>query len=158
AWPRRTRPRLEELEPRLPLAGFQPSAVEQLFLERLNDARANPAAYGASIGLNLSGVAPAPPLAFDTRLIQAARLHSLDMFNRHYFAHVTPEGLGPSERIKGAGFPAVTSAESISEGFPGVTSSLQTLVIDDGIPNLGHRRQLLAIDSVFRKLNQVGIG
>jgi hypothetical protein len=158
ALPRRTRPRLEELEPRLPLAGFQPSAVEQFFLERLNDARANPAAYGASIGLDLSGVAPAPPLAFNTLLIQAARLHSLDMFNRNYFEHVTPEGLGPSDRIKAAGFRAVASAESISEGFPGVTSSLQSLIVDFGIPNLGHRRHLLALDSNFRKQNQVGIG
>jgi hypothetical protein len=155
---RRARPRLEALEPRLPLAGFQPSAVEQLFLERLNDARANPAAYGASIGFNLSGVAAAPPLAFNRQLIQAARLHSLDMFNRHYFDHVTPEGLNPSQRIKAAGFPAVTSNESISEGFPGVASALQTLIIDDGIPNLSHRRHLLALDPGFRKQKQVGIG
>src|SRR5262249_20415535 len=80
------------------------------------------------------------------------------MFNRNYFEHVTPEGLGPSDRIKAAGFRAVSAGESISEGFPGVTSSLQSLIVDFGIPNLGHRRHLLAIDSVFRKQNQVGIG
>jgi hypothetical protein len=158
ASPCRIQPRVDELEPRLPLSGFQPSAVEQLFLERLNDARANPAAYGASIGLDLSGEAPAPPLAFNTQLIQAARLHSLDMFNRHYFDHATPDGLGPLQRIKAAGFPPVTSAESISEGFPGVASALQTLIIDAGIPTLGHRRHLLALDAYFRKQNQVGIG
>jgi len=37
---KRFSPRLEELETRLTPAGFQPTAVEQLFLEQLNDARA----------------------------------------------------------------------------------------------------------------------
>ena len=49
---------VEELEPRLPPAGLQPTPIEQEFLERLNDARANPAAYGRSIGLNLAGIPP----------------------------------------------------------------------------------------------------
>jgi uncharacterized protein YkwD len=81
---------LEPLEPRdVPSAGYVPTAAEQLFLERLNDARANPAAYGQTIGVNLAGYAPAPPLAFDTRLIRAARDHSADMIARNYFSHVT---------------------------------------------------------------------
>src|SRR6184192_1973169 len=88
---RRVRLWLEELEARQLLSGFQPTPAEQLFLERLNDARGNPAAYGAAIGLDLSGVAPAPPLAFDARLVEAARRHSQDMGARDYFAHNTPE-------------------------------------------------------------------
>jgi hypothetical protein len=152
------RPRVDELEPRLPLAGFQPTAVEQLFLERLNDARANPTAYGASIGLNLSRVAPAPPLAFNTRLIQAARLHSQDMFARRYFDHNTPDGITPGERIRAAGVPAVAWGESIATGWPGVASALQSFIVDPGNPDLAHRRHLLAIDPLFRSQNQVGIG
>jgi hypothetical protein len=151
-------PRVELLEPRELLAGFQPTAVEQLFLERLNDARANPAAYGAFIGLNLSGVAPSQPLAFDPRLIQAARLHSQDMFTRHYFAHVTPDGIDPGQRIKAAGVSFSSFGESIAFGFPGVASALQELIVDDGTPDLGHRRHLLAIDAVFKTHRQVGIG
>jgi hypothetical protein len=155
---RRTLPRVEELEQRLQLSGFQPTAVEQLFLERLNDARANPAAYGASIGLNLSRVAPAPPLAFNTRLVQAAYLHSRDMFTRHYFAHDTPQGITPLQRMQGAGVPAAAWGESIDEGAPGVASAMQELIIDRGIPDLGHRRHLLGIDPLFKVQNQVGIG
>jgi serralysin len=155
---RRVQPRVEELEPRLPPAGFQPTAVEQLFLERLNDARANPAAYGASIGLNLSRVAPAQPLAFNPRLIEAAYLHSRDMFTRHYFAHDTPQGITPLQRMQGAGVPAAAWGESIDEGAPGVASTLQELIIDRGIPDLGHRRHLLGIDPLFKVQNQVGIG
>src|SRR5689334_24893053 len=84
---RRSRPELELLETRQLLSGYQPTAVEQLFLEELNDARANPAAYGAAIGVDLSAVAPAQPLAWDPLLIQAALGHSQDMSARDYFAH-----------------------------------------------------------------------
>src|SRR5207245_9596847 len=103
---RRSHPHLELLETRELLSGFTPTAVEQLFLEQLNDARVNPAQYGASIGLDLSMVPPSQPLAFDTRLIQAARLHSQDMNDHAYFAHVTPGGVGPGQRLTDAGFVA----------------------------------------------------
>lgn len=157
---RRARLLLERLETRELLSGYQPTAVEQLFLEELNDARANPAAYGASIGLDLSTVAPAQPLAFNTELIQAARLHSQDMNARGYFSHVTPEGLDPGARISQAGFFWNGWGESIAGGsvFPNPSDALSALIIDNGIPDLGHRRQLLAIDAAFQTQNQVGVG
>src|SRR5437870_8325205 len=141
---RRSCPHLELLETRDLLSGFTPTAVEQLFLEQLNDARANPAAYGASIGLDLPAVPPSQPLAFDTRLIQAARLHSQDMNDRAYFAHVTPEGIGPGQRMSDAGFVANNYGESIAGGYAGPSHALSALIVDTAIPNLRHRRHLLA--------------
>lgn len=168
---------VEELETRFVPSGLQPTPLEQEFLERLNDARANPAAYGASIGLNLAGVRPAPPLAFDTRLIAAARGHSQDMANRGYFAHFTPEGIGPQQRIRAAGFPAPGSEESIDmaqiptfafdpsnptglgarQVYP-PEAALADLIIDAGVPDLGHRKQLLALDPFSRRQTLVGVG
>jgi hypothetical protein len=146
---------VERLETRDLPAGFAPTAWEQLFLERLNDARANPAAYGRSIGLNLAGVAPSSPLVFDTRLIRAARLHSFDMNARRFFDHVNPSGQDPGARIAGAGFPAAGYGESIARGFPTVEHALSGLIIDHGIPDLGHRRHLLAMSNAHRL---VGVG
>ncbi len=172
----RARLRVEQLESRLTPTSLQPTPVEQEFLERLNDARANPAAYGASIGLNLAGVAPSQPLAFNTHLIAAARGHSIDMANRGYFAHFTPEGVSPEQRIRAAGFRFVSDAESLDleEGPtyefsfdptalpmrvpPSPESALADLIIDRGVPDLGHRRHLLAIDPIARSHAQVGIG
>jgi hypothetical protein len=57
----RYRPFLEQLESRLVTASVQPTALEQVFLERVNDARADP----ASVGVN---VAPVQPFAFDGRV------------------------------------------------------------------------------------------
>jgi uncharacterized protein YkwD len=39
------------------------------------------------------------PLAPDPALVEVARAHSTDMFERGYFAHVTPEGLSPFDRM-----------------------------------------------------------
>ena len=174
----RARLQIEQLETRFAPSGVQPTPLEQEFLERLNDARANPAAYGASVGLDLSGVRPAPPLAFDTRLIAAALGHSQDMATRGYFSHFTPEGIGPQQRILAAGFPAPGSEESIDfaaiptfapadPSNPGAVqvrqvyppeAALADLIIDAGVPDLGHRKQLLALDPFSREQTLVGVG
>lgn len=39
------------------------------------------------------------PLRASSKLYDAANAHSNDMYNRQFFAHVTPEGLGPRERV-----------------------------------------------------------
>lgn len=154
------RPGVELLENRQLLSGWQPTAEEQLFLELLNDARADPAAYGAAIGVNLHGIAPAQPLAFNLQLTEAARRHSLDQSLRGYFDHITPEGLDPGLRLNLAGFIWTSYGESLAGGtvFSGPAEALAGLIIDRGVPNLGHRRHLLAIDAVFTDQNQVGIG
>src|SRR5262245_2537750 len=88
---RRRSPSLERLEPRSPQSagGFSPTPIEQFYLEELDDARFDPGAYGASLGLDLSGIVRAQPLAIDPRLVRAARLHSQDMIARNYFDHAT---------------------------------------------------------------------
>ena len=39
------------------------------------------------------------PLETDPELLPAARAHALDMLERGYFDHVTPGGVGPSDRV-----------------------------------------------------------
>jgi uncharacterized protein YkwD len=156
----RARPALEELEPRRLLSGMAPTPAAQLFLEELNDARANPAAYGASIGVDLSYIPPAPPLAWDPRLEQAATLDAQDMNNRNFFGHVNPDGLDPGQRISNAGFPWFTWGESIAAGslYPQPADALRALIIDTGVPDLGHRYHLLGYGSPNNLQRQVGIG
>lgn len=49
-------------------------------------------------------------------LVQAARSHSADMGRRGYFSHTTPEGLGPGDRARSAGFTSPGIAENIAAG------------------------------------------
>jgi uncharacterized protein YkwD len=151
---------VEQLEDRQLLSGYQPTAVEQLFLEELNDARANPPAYGLATGVDLSTVAPAQPLAFNPELIQAARDHSQDMSSRAYFSHVTPEGLDPGQRISQTGFFWNGWGESLAGGsiYAQPADALSGLIADNGVQDLGHRRHLLSMDPGFQSQNQIGIG
>jgi hypothetical protein len=190
---------LERLEARSLLdGGFSPTAVEQLYLEELNDDRFDPVAYGDSLdsrvisdydylaagtdpihfglppgpGSDLSNVAPAQPLAMNTLLVQAARLHSQDMIARNYFGNIDPDGLSAGQRMKAAGFPVKVSREPIvkspidlnGRSFPddyaarAAAFSLALLIQDRGQPDLEHRAILLDIGGGLRSLRQVGIG
>lgn len=61
--------------------------------------------------------APVPPLALDMRLRQAARWHATDMATRGYFGHSSPEGTGPTQRTRQAGFPSSFVGENIAAGY-----------------------------------------
>ncbi len=54
------------------------------------------------------------PLAPDPELLEVARRHSVDMFTRGYFAHVTPEGRSPFDRINEAGVRYRTAGENLA--------------------------------------------
>src|SRR6185295_3795317 len=47
-------------------------------------------------------IAGLKPLAPDPELTEVARRHSTDMFMRSYFAHETPDGIDPFERMREA--------------------------------------------------------
>lgn len=157
---RKSRPSVEELEVRQVLTGIQPTAAEQLLLERLNDARADPGVYGSQIGLDLSGVAPSQPLAWSTQLVQTARGHALDMSNRGFFGHVTPDGAGVAQRLDLANIAYTSYGESLAGGTaqPGPVEALNALLVDANVAGLEHRQHLLAIDDIFKDQTQVGIG
>jgi hypothetical protein len=149
---------LELLEDRCVLSSLPPSVQDQVFLELLNEARANPAAYGASIGVDLSGVAPSQPLAWDPELIDAAQAHSQDMNDNNYFSHTSPGGEDPGDRITAAGYDWTSWGESIAAGYTTPAEALAALITDAGVPDLGHREQLLAMTPVYQTQTQVGIG
>jgi uncharacterized protein YkwD len=54
------------------------------------------------------------PVAPDPELTEVARAHSADMFARGYFAHVSPEGLDPFDRMKRAGVGFRTAGENLA--------------------------------------------
>jgi hypothetical protein len=86
---------------------------EQLLLELINRARANPEAEAARLGIDLNeGLQPGTitsvpkqPLVPDQILVDVARAHSQDMLDRDYFEHNT---LGTTrmaqDRAKSAGY------------------------------------------------------
>lgn len=87
------------------------------------------------------------PLNPDPELTVVARKHSGDMFARGYFAHDTPEGKSPFDRMRQGGVNFSAAGENLA-----LAPTLQ--VAHNGLMNSpGHRANILA-----RDFGRVGIG
>src|SRR6185369_16888300 len=87
------------------------------------------------------------PLQADPELTEVARKHSADMFARGYFAHDTPEGLSPFDRMKAANVRFITAGENLALA-PTIP------IAHTGLMNSpGHRANILR-----REFGRVGIG
>jgi uncharacterized protein YkwD len=87
------------------------------------------------------------PLAPDPELTEVARRHSADMFQRGYFAHDTPEGRTPFDRMREADVRFVTAGENLALA-PTIS------VAHTGLMNSpGHRANILR-----GQFGRVGIG
>jgi uncharacterized protein YkwD len=87
------------------------------------------------------------PLAPDPELTEVARAHSTDMFARGYFAHDTPEGLTPFDRMQNANVRFLTAGENLALA-PTVS------IAHTGLMNSpGHRANILR-----PQFGRVGIG
>ncbi|MBQ8015494.1 MAG: hypothetical protein IJ264_04830 [Clostridia bacterium] len=83
----------------------------------------------------LNGVSP---LQYSDSAANCARLHCEDMINREYFAHDTPEGITPAERMKQSGIDYSSCGENIASGFD------SPFHFTDGWYNSsGHRKNIL---------------
>jgi uncharacterized protein YkwD len=88
-----------------------------------------------------------PPLQADPELTEVARAHSRDMFARGYFAHITPEGKSPFDRMNGAHVQYSTAGENLA-----LAHSLS--IAHNGLMNSpGHRANILS-----PSFGRVGIG
>ncbi|MFJ6350480.1 CAP domain-containing protein [Streptomyces sp. NPDC054835] len=78
------------------------------------------------------------PLRSDARLRTAAQRHADDMSDRDYYAHDTPEGRSPGDRITAAGYDWSTWGENIFRG-PHTPAE----AVDGWMNSEGHRRNIL---------------
>lgn len=108
----------------------------EMLLEELNFARQEPQTYSKSIGIDLSGFAPAKALVVSDTLMHYAQWYAeWLMANPDKFAH--------------SNFPY---AESILWNYD-VCESIDQFIIDKNVPDLGHRKHLLSQNE-----GKVGIG
>jgi len=141
------------------------SLLEQLSLERINRARLLPATeasiFNIAIDEGIPGqlnTTPKPAVTMNANLRGAALEHSTDMLDRDYFAHDTPEGVTPFERMQNAGYMFTTAGENLAwRGTTGTLNVVQTvddqhedLFVDEGIPDRGHRVTML--NAAFREV------
>ena len=93
------------------------------------------------------------PLTSSTPLARAARAHSEDMGRRRFFAHDTPDGTEPAERITAAGYrrSGVMVGENLAWGEE--TAATPAEIVEGWMESPGHRANILRPE--FR---EIGIG
>ena len=77
------------------------------------------------------------PLRRSPVLDRVARAHMQDMVDRGYFSHVAPDGSGPMERVRRAGYRACRTGETIARGQDSPRAVLRSWTRSPP-----HRRQL----------------
>jgi hypothetical protein len=149
-----------------------PTADEQLVLEYINRARADPIAEGQRLGIDIheglsnpSLVGPRPPLAMNTILLGIAQAHSQDMYNLNYFSHTDPNGTTPFDRMAHAGYDYVRAGENMAASTAAAATELEDLMmVDSGTTGRPHRVNLLDLITPYPCSNslcvyyEVGIG
>jgi len=89
----------------------------------------------------------AKPLKIDPTIVKVTRSHSLDMFQRRYFSHYTPEGLSPFDRMGKGGVSFLVAGENLAYA-PTVEIAHQGLM-----NSRGHRENIMRPE-----FGRVGIG
>jgi len=122
-----------------------PNLDERYLLVLINEARANPGAFG------YPEIAPVAPLAYNPLLNYAAHSHSQAILNSGFqFGHCDPASRCPTERAHAVGYEGGVG-ENLIQGMTGpewVESSNQAFMDSEG-----HRNNMLA-----RDFNEAGLG
>lgn len=85
-------------------------AFAQQMLGEVNAVRATARSCGPN------AMAAVPPLSWNNLIMAAAQKHTMDMYNRVYLAHISPEGLTLDDRLQEAGYKYTYSNENIGSG------------------------------------------
>ncbi|HEV2948041.1 MAG TPA: CAP domain-containing protein [Gemmataceae bacterium] len=133
----------------------------------LNRIRKEPAKFSKEIGIDLENVKARPALKWNGILAKVAEEKALDMANRDYFGHVTPEGRGINIQIHEAGYALPKDwlkekdqnfFESISAGTNTGEEAIRNLIVDKDLAAAPHRNQLLGITDFYAECTDIGIG
>ncbi|WP_254772106.1 CAP domain-containing protein [Sphingomonas sp. NFR04] len=96
--------------------------------------------------------APLPPLSRAELLGLAARDHAVMQGALGTRGHFSPDGASPGDRVQRRGGGRLVG-EDISYGYADADEVVRQLVIDDGVPDRGHRELLFN-----RELRYAGVG
>lgn len=125
---------------------MQYSNYKQLRIDR-NDS------YYRSLEKDLKKVKNFPLFWPDEALSYVARQHAKDMNTRNYAAHTSKDGRTVKDRISTM-YPKRSHGENLAFGFPTGLGNVCMLLLDKGVPDLGHRKLLF---NTAYNLNFVGV-
>lgn len=119
--------------------------------ERLKISRKD--SYYRSLERDLKNIKLLPVFWPDEALSWIAKQHARDMNKNNYAAHNSKDGRSAIQRIAKI-YPKKSSGENLSFGFSSGLGNVCMLLIDKGVPDLGHRKMIL---NTSYQLNTVGV-
>ena len=146
--------------------GLDKDEAEKAF-KLLNKIRANPGNYLPAMGIREFSKVNTKTLVWNEALAKVAEAKAMDMAKRGYFDHISPEGYSINYYINKAGYkldPKFLNQrtnnyfESIQAGAESGEAAMNDLILDAGVPELGHRKHLLGMDDWNSSLVDIGIG
>jgi uncharacterized protein YkwD len=116
-------------------------AHPQAYAERLSEGEMTPTTREAIAWLETRK--PAPPLLVEPGLSASAADHAADEGENDSFEHTGSDGSAPYERMQHKGVWAGMLAEEMSAGEMTPQDVVRQLIVDEGVPGRGHRKDLL---------------
>ena len=102
--------------------------------------------YVASLKRDLKNVKNRPMLYPEASLCKTSAFHADDMGKTGKIGHASTDGTGCTQRIRKS-YSGSTIGENCSYGYSAALDIVMQLLIDEGIPDCGHRENIL--DSEF---------
>ena len=100
--------------------------------------------YRQSLYADLVKIKDLPMLVPVESLCRAAKSHAVETGKQGTFGHKSENGHRPAERIERFGYGSFTAvAENCSYGYPDALGIVMQLLADDGVPMVGHRKNIL---------------
>jgi len=126
------------------LARTQPRQYAAIVEERMRQLPGTDARCVEETASFLSRQEPLAPLRAAPGLIASARLQVVDQGATGAVGHRSSDGSGPLERIARSGQWSGRAGENISYGYSDARSIVVTLIVDQGVPGRGHRRNIFS--------------
>jgi len=109
--------------------------------------------YYKSLEKDLKDIKNLPQFWPDEAMSWVAKQHAKDMNSRNYAAHTSKDGRTVRDRI-GTMYPRKACGENLAFGYASGLDNICMLLLDKGVPDLGHRKAILDTSYQF---NFVGV-
>ncbi len=109
--------------------------------------------YYLSLKRDLKNIRSLPVFWPDEALSWVAKQHARDLNRNNFAGHNSTDGRTAKDRIAKI-YPKRSSGENIAFGFSSGLGNVCLLLIDRGVPDLGHRKMIL---NTSYELNTVGV-
>lgn len=109
------------------------------FLSQFPEAKGSSA---SSLIADLKAQSELPMMAPKDNLLKASRVHAVDLSKQNRISHSSSDGRSFRQRMEAAGV-TTCAGENILEGKSDALKAVILLLIDEGVPDKGHRKSLL---------------